>query len=118
MIHFNPILGAFNTLLWHRVSGSIHHYIDSNIKQSARYQSELRKEFINAEYNEPVCSGLIVEEMLDYLHEDEAKILKLRYLESCTLLEITEKTGLSTYSVLNLQKKATEKLILKFGYKI
>jgi len=118
MIHFDSTLGAFNTLLWHRVSGSIHHYIDSNIKQSERYQSELRKEFINAEYNEPVCSGLIIEEMFDYLQKEEAQILKMRYLENNTLLEITEKTGFSTYSILNLQKKATEKLILKFGDKI
>ena len=115
MIHFDSTLGAFNTLLWHRVSGSIHHHIDSNIKQSARYQSELRKEFINAEYNEPVGSGLIIEEMLESLNKEEADILRLRYLNSMTLLEITEKTGFSTYKILDLQKNAAEKLQNKFG---
>lgn len=115
MIHFNSSLGAFNTFLYHRVSGSVSHFIDSSIKRSTRYETELRKEFINAEYNEPVCSGLVVEEMLESLHEDEARILKLRYLESCTLLEITEKTGFSTYKILDLQNEATEKLRSKFG---
>jgi RNA polymerase sigma factor (sigma-70 family) len=118
MIHFNITLGAFNTFLYHRVSGSIRHFIDSNIKQATRYETELRKEFINAEYNEPVGSGLIIEEMFDSLKEEEAEVLRLRYLSNMTLLEITEKTGFSTYSILNLQKKATEKLILKFGDKI
>ena len=118
MIHFDSTLGAFNTILWHRISGSIRHCIDTNIKQVTRYESETRREFINAEYNEPVGSGLIIEEMFDYLQKEEAQILKMRYLENNTLLEITEKTGFSTYSILNLQKKATEKLILKFGDKI
>jgi RNA polymerase sigma factor (sigma-70 family) len=118
MIHFDINLGAFNTFLYHRVRGSIRHFIDQNVKQSIRYGSEIQKEFINAQYNEPICSGLILEEMFDCLKEDEAKVLKLRYLDNCTLREMTEKTGFSTYSILNLHKKATEKLILKFGDKI
>lgn len=115
MIHFNSSLGAFNTFLYHRVSGSVSHFIDSSIKQSTRYETEMRKEFINAEYNEPVGSGLIIQEMFDYLKEDEAKILKLRYLANMTLLEITEHTGFSTYKILDLQREATQKLQNKFG---
>lgn len=118
MIYFNPILGAFNTFLYHRVSGSIHHRVDTNIKQATRYESENRAEFINAQYNTPICSGIQIKEMFDYLQKEEAQVLRMRYLENNTLLEITEKTGFSTYSILNLQKKATEKLILKFGDKI
>lgn len=114
MIHFNKDLGAFNTLLWHRVSGSIRHFIDQNIKQATRYESETRREFINAQYNNPVCSGVQIKEMFDYLKEEEAQVLRMRYLESNTLLEITEKTGFSTYRILDLQKSATEKLRLKF----
>jgi len=115
MIHFDSTLGAFNTILWHRISGSIRHCIDTNIKQVTRYESETRREFINAEYNEPVCSGLVINEMLDHLDDDESQILKLRYLSGMTLLEITEKTGFSTYKILDLQKCATEKLRNKFG---
>ena len=102
MINFDPKLGAFNTFLWHRVNGSTSHFIDSSIKQLTRYETENRREFINAQYNNPTCSGIQIEEMFDYLQEDEAKVLKLRYMENCTLLEITERTGLSTYKILDL----------------
>lgn len=115
MIHFDINLGAFNTFLYHRISGSIRHFIDSSIKQATRYETELRKEFINAEYNEPACSGLIIEEMLESLNKEEAEILRLRYLSNMTVLEITEKTGFSTYKILSLQNEATEKLQNKFG---
>jgi RNA polymerase sigma factor (sigma-70 family) len=114
MIHFNITLGAFNTFLYHRVSGSIRHFVDSNIKQATRYETELRKEFINAEYNEPIGSGLMIQEMLDYLKEDEAKVLRMRYLENCTLREMTEKTGFSTYKILDLQREAVDKLQNRF----
>jgi len=114
MIHFDSILGAFNTLLWHRVSGSIHHFIDSNTKRTERYKSEARKEFINAEYNEPVGSGLIIEEMLESLNKEEADVLRLRYLSSMTLREITESTGFSTYKILDLQREGCEKLRNRF----
>lgn len=114
MIHFDLSLGGFNTFLYHRVSGSIRHFIDSNIKQATRYETELRKEFINAEYNEPIGSGLMIQEMLDYLKEDEAKVLRMRYLENCTLREMTEKTGFSTYKILDLQREAVDKLQNRF----
>jgi len=115
MIHFNPSVASFNTFLYHRVSGIIRHYIDTNIKYFKRNESEAQPEFVNGYYNNPVGSGLDIQELLDSLSPNEATVLRMRYLESYTLLEITELTGFSSYKIIDLQNKAVHKLNNNFN---
>jgi RNA polymerase sigma factor (sigma-70 family) len=110
MIHFDSSKGSFNTFLYHRVNGTIRHYVDSSIKYFQRNDTEIHPEFVNSYYDNPVSSGLEVQELLDSLSSDEASVLRMRYLESHTLLEITKLTGFSSYKIIDLQNKAVHKL--------
>lgn len=113
MINFDMSKGSFNTYLYHRVNGTLRHFVQNKIrlKMIQDRQISLSKNYCR----DNTENRMFIDEMLSSLNEDESTILTMRYLNSNTLEEISKVVKFSICKVMKISNRAIVKLQKTFS---
>ena len=113
MINFNGSKGSFNTYLYHRVNGTLRHFVQNKIRLKMIQDRQISISKNSCKDNTE--DKIFVNEMLSSLTEEESKILRMRYLNNNTLEEISKVVNFSVCKVMKISDRAIVKLQKNFS---